>query len=218
MTPDKVPDISSRVEPPSRPRARSRPPISSPRTSRRGSLPSSVAPAIAFSRIGPRFCVACGSRRTRPCGRVRVNSSAWKLFGVTLNLVWPNTSPVSHGSITRADSNSRSTSIAGPGVTFPLAKRFPSAMVLSFRRKVSSPYPLNRRTPPSPGTRLKRTPLAAKSPWGRATRSRASVSDKSSMSNNRVSGVRSSGPFVSRNRGRSKTSPLASTCRIQGPP
>ena len=55
----------------------------------------------------------------------RVSFSARKLFGVTCSPAWPETSPVSRGSIKRADANSRSTSIAGPGVTDPRAEKFP---------------------------------------------------------------------------------------------
>src|SRR3990172_1005144 len=125
ISPSRLPDISSREEPPSCPRARSRPAMSSSSTSRRGSLPASVALADACRRIGPRFFVACGPRLTRPSGRVRVSFSAWKRFGVTRSRVWPNISPMSSGSIRRADANSRSTSIAGPGVTFPRAESVP---------------------------------------------------------------------------------------------
>ena len=52
ISPSMVPDIVWRVGPPSRPLAMSRPPMSNPRTSRRGSRPSSVAPAATFRRIG----------------------------------------------------------------------------------------------------------------------------------------------------------------------
>ncbi len=177
--------------------------MSNPRTSRRGSRPSSVAPAATSRRIGSWRIASRGPRFTRPCGIVRIRSSTWKVFRVTRRRVRPERLPEIHGSSRRPEADSRSTVSAGPGITVPRAESFAAKTGLPFPRKENSPDPPKARIPPSPGVRPNRNPSTARTPWGKATRSRASVSDRSSMSNRRVSGVKSGGPSVSRGRGRS---------------
>ena len=136
--------------------------MSNPRTSRRGSRPSSVAPAATFRRIGSGRISPRGPRFTRPCGSVRIRSSTWKFFRVTRRRVRPEKLPDIHGSSSRPEADSRSTVIAGSGVTVPRAESFAAKTGPPFARKDDSPDPPNARIPPSPGVRLNRNPIDRK--------------------------------------------------------